>query len=77
MYTHTGAPLYLAADRATVVPEGDPRAAFLLIATGGQMPDDEAKRYGLDTAYEKADKDEKQKPAPANKLKTPTENKGR
>ncbi len=47
MYTHQGPRLYLASDRRTVVPEGDERAAFLLIAPGQTMSDDEAAVYGL------------------------------
>ena len=39
--------LYLTADRKEVVKEGDPRAAFLLIAPGQYMSDSDAKRYGL------------------------------
>lgn|GEM_PF-2961045 len=40
-------PLYLAADRATVVEEGDPRAAWLLAGAGGLIPQAEADRLGL------------------------------
>lgn len=46
-YTHDGPPLYLADDQATIVEAADPRAAYLLVATGGTLPDDMAKRHGL------------------------------
>jgi hypothetical protein len=59
MYTHEGPALWLAADRTTVVPEGDPRAAFLLVADGSQLSDEDVAKYGV-----KAKKD-----APANKAK--------
>lgn len=68
-YVHEGPSLYLAADRQTVVPEGDPRAAFLLAAQGSPVPDDIAHAHGLI--------DEKGRPAPPNKLRPgPGENKG-
>ena len=70
MYTHQGPRLYLAADQRTVVPEGDPRAAFLLIAPGQTMSDAEAAAYGLVAAEpEKA-----AQPKP-NKARQPRENK--
>lgn len=47
MYIHDGAPLYLTADRSEVVEEGDERAAFLLVGSGGQLTDEEAEKYGL------------------------------
>lgn len=46
MYTHHGPMLYLTKDDQ-VVEEGDPRAAFVLVADGGQLPDDVAEKYGL------------------------------
>src|SRR6185436_4884715 len=46
-YIHEGDSLYLAADQETVVPEGDPRAAYLLVAAGGTLPDDLAEKHGL------------------------------
>ena len=69
MYTHQGPRLYLASDRRTVVPEGDTRAAFLLIAPGQTMSDTEAAAYGLAEP-------EKAAPAKPNKARTPRENKG-
>lgn len=39
--------LYLTADRATVVEEGDPRAAFLLVGQGGEIAATEVERLGL------------------------------
>lgn len=69
-YVHDGPPLYLADDQATVVEEGDPRAAYLLVATGGTLPDAVAKQHGLPRT------DEKGAPAKADKAKVPRENKG-
>lgn len=39
--------LYLNADRSKVVEEGDPEAAYLFAAEGAEVPDAEAKKYGL------------------------------
>lgn len=57
-YIHEGEDLYLAADQETVVTEGDPRAAFVLVVKGGTLPDDLAEKHGL-----------KAKAGPANKLR--------
>lgn len=70
MYTHQGPRLYVAADQQTVVQEGDPRAAFLLIAPGQTMSDAEAEHYGL-AALE----GEKGAPPRPNKVRAPRENK--
>lgn len=35
------------ATRTRVVPEDSPEAAFLLVGVGGQIPEEEARRYGL------------------------------
>lgn len=70
MYTHQGPRLYVAADQQTVVQEGDPRAAFLLIAPGQTMSDADAARYGL-AALE----GEKGAPPRPNKARAPRENK--
>lgn len=56
--------LWLTADRDSVVEDGSPGAAFLLGAEGAEVPDDEAKRLGI-----------KAKAAPANKQRTPSQNK--
>lgn len=40
--------LYLTADKLSVVKEGDPLAAFLLVGAGCEIDVDTAKRYGLD-----------------------------
>lgn len=69
MYTHTGPRLFLAADRRTVVPEGDSRAAFLLIAPGQTMDDAEAAAYKLTAEGEKAEGPK------VNKARQPRENK--
>ena len=67
MYTHEGPSLWLTADKSEVVQDGDPRAAFLLVAEGGMLPDEDVAKYGV-----KAKKD-----APANKAKVgATEDKG-
>lgn len=67
--------LYLAADGVTVVEEGDPRKASLLVPVGGTLPMERARALGL--IVEPAAAEEPQgKPAPANKLKKqPTEDK--
>lgn len=39
--------LYLTADRAALVREGDPRAASLYAAIGDEIPDSAAARFGL------------------------------
>ena len=53
-YTHAGPRLWRTADDQ-VVQEGDPRAAFLLVAPGQTLSDDEARRYGLSADAEKAE----------------------
>lgn len=39
--------LYVNADRSKVVSEDSPEAAYLLVSEGGEIPEEEAKRYGL------------------------------
>ena len=39
--------LFLTADRLSVVPEGDKRAAFLLVPAGGLITPDLVAKYGL------------------------------
>jgi len=68
MWINDGPSLYLDAKQQAVVPEGDPRASFLLVASGGQLSDEEAEKWGLN-------KDAKAKAAPANKAKEPPPNK--
>lgn len=77
MWTNDGPALYWDSEKQQIVMESDSRAAWLLVAAGGQLPLAEAERYGL-TADRKAAAEEKAKSAPANKLKadTPT-NKGK
>lgn len=48
--------LFLTEDRQSVVPEGDPKAKFLLVREGNELSDALAEKYGV-----KGDK----KPAPA------------
>ncbi len=72
MYTHHGPRLYLASDRHTVVPEGDVRAAFLLIAPGQTMSDTEAAAYGLASA---AESEKGGEPKPNKARQQPRENK--
>ena len=73
-YIHQGPALYLASDQQTIVPADDPRAAFLLIATGGTLPDEVAQRYGLPRpAQTEGEKAEPSKPNKA--ARAPRENK--
>lgn len=66
-YTHTGPRLWRTADDQ-VVPDGDPRAAFLLVAPGQTLSDDEAARYKLpNTAKAEAAKPNKAEAAKPNK----------
>ena len=69
MWTNDGPSLYWDSEKQQVVEEGDSRAAWLLVGAGGQLPLEEAERYGL-TADRKALAKAKQEQA-ANKLKTP------
>ena len=68
-------PLYLTADRNSVVEEGDPAAAFLLAAAGHEVPDAEAERLGLKPSKKQAATDPapepeaKEQAAPANKAR--------
>lgn len=39
--------LYLTADRENVVEEGDPKAQFLLVKAGMELPDAMAEKYGV------------------------------
>ena len=72
MYTHEGPRLWLADDGVTVVPDGDPRAATLLIAPGQAMSDDDARRYGLLSPAKAAPKPNKAEAGPAqNKAEGP------
>jgi hypothetical protein len=70
MWTNDGPNLYLTEDRATVVQADDPRARYLLVASGSQIPLEEAEKYGLTKAKAKDAPDNKAKAdAPANKGK--------
>lgn len=74
---------YLAADGETVVGEGDPRAATLLVGEGGQLSDEDAARYGLtrvrataaEELVEEPAEEPKGKLARANKARKPAEDK--
>lgn len=46
MYT-SDTRVYLNADKTAVVPETSREATFLLVGAGGQLPESEARRYGL------------------------------
>lgn len=65
--------LFLTADKDAVVPESDPRAAFLFAAPGDEISDEDAETFGLakpkaKPAAKEADPPaDKQAPAPANK----------
>ncbi len=72
MYTHRGPRLYLASDRRTVVPEGDERAAFLLIAADQTLSDAEAAAYGL----AQPEPSKAAEPKPNKARQQPRENKG-
>jgi hypothetical protein len=50
--------MYLTADGTRAVPAGDPEAATLLCAAGGELPHATAARYGL-LKVEQAPEDEK------------------
>jgi hypothetical protein len=70
MWQNDGPNLYLDAKQQNVVQEGDPRASFLLVAAGGQLPEEEARKWGLLDDESKA-----KKSAPANKAKDEAPNK--
>lgn len=72
-YIHEGSPLYLAEDHVTVVEADSPRASYLLVATGGNLPDDVAKRYGLPRQAESAEAPDPE----AEKAATPKLNKAK
>ena len=58
-YIHQGPELALNKDKTKVVPADSPEAAFVLVATGGTLSDEEAARWGLtDKPAEKARADE-------------------
>jgi hypothetical protein len=69
MWTNEGPKLYWDSEKQTVVTEGDSRARWLLVAAGGQLPLEEAERYGLTIERKAAAAEEKAKAAQANKLK--------
>lgn len=67
----------LNADRSKVVPCDSAEAAIQLVAAGGQIPEDEAKRYGL-TDKPKAEAEPAQEPEEESKaVKEPPANKAR
>jgi hypothetical protein len=47
MWTNTGDDIYLNADKSAIVPSDSPEAAYLLVASGGQIPIEAAQKYGL------------------------------
>lgn len=49
--------LYHTLDRSEVVEEGDPKAAFLLVGEGTELPESEVERLGLRAHFEKVDDD--------------------
>lgn len=65
--------LYLAADGETVVEEGDPRAATLLVGEGGQLSVEDAARYGLTNTRKQSG--EKAEAPKSNKVRSAPENK--
>lgn len=69
--------LWLTADGATVVEDGDPRARVLLVAAGGEIDDALAKKFGL-PEYTQAAHEHAQAPADeptAMKAQAPDEDK--
>lgn len=48
--------IYLNADRSKVVEEDSPDAAFLLVAEGSELSDEEAAEYGLKSSRKAEDK---------------------
>ncbi len=61
--------LYVNADRSKIVSEDSPDAAYLLVAEGGELPDDEAAKYKLgqqekSAKAEHAPAENKAEPAP-------------
>lgn len=68
--------LWYTADKKSVVPDGDPRAAFLLGLPGRLIGDDEAVRLGL-VANEPKPTEEKAAEPAANKAKRKPANKGK
>lgn len=65
--------LFVTADRERVVDEGDPEAAFLLVAPGGSLPIEDAKRYGL--IKPEAEPEPKPEPEPETKAVQPDKDK--
>lgn len=59
-------------DKAAVVPDGHPDAAFLAFARGHELADALARKYGI---LEDPEPEAKAKPAPANKAKAQPSNK--
>jgi hypothetical protein len=70
--------LYLSADKACVVEEGDPRAAFLFVAPGAEITNTDLVAYGLtveggivalpaEAKMADVEPENKMAPAPANK----------
>lgn len=53
--------LWLTADKAEVVEDGDPRAAFLLASKGKALDAETVERYSLDAAQDKPGKGPKDK----------------
>lgn len=66
--------LWLTSDRSRVVEDGDPEAAFQLIAPGQQMRELDARKFGLLKEADKAE--DKAAPKPADKSVRPKANKG-
>jgi hypothetical protein len=66
-YTHTGPALWLNADKSKIVEEGSVESAYLLVADGGQLSDEDAAKYKLGTKAKKDVADNKAKPAAENK----------
>lgn len=75
--------LYVNADKSQVVEEDSPEAAYLLVGKGGQVTEEDAKKYNLkapkrtevtevpvEAEAEAEETEAKQEPAPANKAES-------
>lgn len=65
--------LYVNADRSKIVEEDSPEAAYLLVGAGGQVSDEDAKKYGLKEPKPAA----KAAEAESKQVDAPPENKAR
>lgn len=70
MFTNTtGKPIYVNADKSAVVDGDSAEAAFLLVGPDGQIPREEADKYGLTAEPKKTRDAEAGKPDKSDKAK--------